>query len=201
MLHLYDHPESGNCYKVRLLLTQLGKEFTSETISVDGDRDAQRGEAFFAKNPIGKIPTLVLEDDTVLGESMAILWHIADGTPFLSDDKLERTRAMQWMAFEQNNHEPSIATARHQCALDPNENPSDAQIQSWQAAGNRALRVMETHLAKHDWFAGTRYSIADIALFAYTHVAEEGPFDLKPYPAICNWIQRVQAEPNHVAMK
>ena len=118
MIHLYNHIESGNCYKVRLLLTHLGIEFTREEVSVVGDRDAQRGDAFFARNPIGKIPTLVLDDGTALVESTAILWYFAEGTPYLSADKLDRTRTLQWMSFEQNNHEPHIATARHQITLE-----------------------------------------------------------------------------------
>ena len=200
-MHLYDHAESGNCYKVRLLLTQLGIPFTTESVSVTGDRDAQRGPAFFARNPIGKIPTLVLDDGTALAESTAILWYLAEGTPFLPDDKLERARVLSWMAFEQNNHEPSIATARHQVALADDEDPTPAQIEGWQAAGNRALGVMERWLTDHDWFAAGRYTIADIALYAYTHVADEGPFSLEPYPAVRRWLARVAAQPGHVPIR
>jgi len=105
------------------------------------------------------------------------------------------------MAFEQNNHEPNIATARHQLTLESGENPGEAQIAAWQAGGNRALRVMERHLLDHDWFAADRYSIADIALYAYTHVAEEGPFDLGPFAAVRSWLQRVTSEAGHVPMR
>lgn len=200
-MHLYDHPESGNCYKVRLILSHLGLDYESTNVSVTGDRDAQRGAEFFRKNPIGKIPTLVLDDGTALAESTAILWYFAEGTPYLPDDKLGRARVLQWMAFEQNNHEPSIATARHQVTLEADEDPSPQQIAAWQASGDRALSVMERHLSEHEWFAADRYTIADIALYAYTHVADEGPFSLEPYPAIRTWFERVRAQPGHVPIR
>ncbi len=200
MILLYDHPESGNCYKVRLLLAQLGIPFETQTVSVTGDRDAQRGETFFARNPIGKIPTVVLDDGTVLAESTAILWYFAEGTPLLPADRLGRARVLQWMAFEQNNHEPNIATARHAVSLS-DEQPGEAQLAAWRAGGNRALRVMERHLQGNDWFAAGTYGIADIALYAYTHVAEEGPFELAPYPSVQAWLQRVADRPGHVPLR
>ncbi len=200
MPHLYDNVESGNCYKIRLLLTQLGISFTREELSVVGDRDAQRGESFFALNPLGKIPTLVLDDGTVLVESTAILFYLAEGTPFLPEDKLERARVLQWMSFEQNNHEPNIATARHQITLE-SEKPSEEQLASGQAGGHRALRAMERHLSENDFFAANRYTIADIALYAYTHVADEGGFSLDEYPAIRAWFERVRSQPLHIGLR
>ncbi len=200
MLHLYDHTESGNCYKIRLLLAHLGLPYTKEEVSVVGDRDTQRGEAFFARNPIGKIPTLVLEDGTALVESTAILFYLAEGTPYLPADKLERTRVLQWMSFEQNNHEPNIATARHQLTLE-GEKPSSEQVAAWQAGGQRALRVMERHLGQHEFFAADRYTIADIALYAYTHVAPEGGFELAEYPNILAWLERVRSQTGHIGLR
>ena len=201
MIKLYDNPESGNCYKIRLLLTQLAIPFETIDVSVNGDRDAQRGPTFFAKNPIGRIPTVELDDGTHLSESTAILWYFATGTPLLPDDRLGQAEVLRWMAFEQNNHEPNIATARHQIAHEPGANPSDAQIAAWRAGGNRALSVMERHLQTHDFFAVDRYTIADIALFGYTPEAEEGPFDLSEYPKIQAWIERIRSQPGHVPMK
>ena len=201
MIQLYDNPESGNCYKVRLLLTQLGIPFVTETLSVTGDRDAQRGSGFFAKNPIGRIPTVELEDGRHLSESTAILWYFAEGTALLPDERLERARTLAWMAFEQNNHEPNIATARHQLSHEPGADPSAEQRASWLGGGNRALAAMERHLESHDYFGGERYTIADIALFGYTPVAEEGGFDLGLYPRIQSWIERVRSQPRWIPMK
>lgn len=201
MIKLYDNPESGNCYKVRLLLTQLEIPFETEVLSVHGDRDAQRGPAFFAKNPIGRIPTVVLDDGNCLFESTAILWYFAEGTPLLPEDRLARARILSWMAFEQNNHEPNIATARHLLCHEPGASPSEEQIASWRAGGNRALSVMERHLDRHDFFGHERYSIADIALFGYTPVAEEGGFDLAVYPRVQGWIERIKSQPRWIAMK
>ncbi len=199
-MHLYDNLESGNCYKVRLLLSHLGIPFTKEDVSVVGDRDAQRGEAFFARNPIGKIPTLVLDDGTALVESTAILYYLAEGTPYLPAEKRARARVLQWMSFEQNNHEPNIATARHELVLEA-EKPSAEQVDRWQSAGHRALRVMERHLTENDFFAAGRYTIADIALFAYTHVAPEGGFELQGYPRIGTWLDRVREQPGHIGLR
>lgn len=200
MIQLYDHAESGNCYKIRLLLTHLEIPYQRIDVAVTGDRDAQRGTAFFAKNPIGKIPTVVLPDGVCLAESTAILWYFALGTQLLPTDKLEQCQVLQWLAFEQNNHEPNIATARHQMSHEPGANPSPEQIASWRNGGNRALSVMERHLAQHEFFAAGRYTIADIALFAYTHVAEEGCVELAPYPAVRRWLDRIRAQPGWIPM-
>ena len=200
MLHLYDHAESGNCYKIRLLLTHLGIPFTREELSVVGDRDAQRGESYFEKTTTGKIPALVLDDGTVLVESASILWYFAEGTEFLPGEKLDRARVVQWLTFEQNSIEPAIAVARHQIGLEK-ETPSPEQLAAWQAGGHRSLRVMERHLTEHDWFVGGRYSIADIAVYGYTHVASEGGFELDAYPAVRAWHERVTKVPGHIGLR
>ena len=199
MIQLYTSPLSANCYKVKLLLSQLEIPFETTEVSVFGDRDKERGPGFFAKNPIGKIPTVVLDDGTAIGESMAILWYFAEGTRYLPEDKLARTRVMQWMAFEQNNVEPTLATARHQMAH-CNFEPDEQLLGAWQGGGKRALRVMNDWLADHDFFVNDEYSIADIALFGYTHVCEEGPFSLDPYPNVQAWIARVRQQPGFVPM-
>lgn len=195
MLRLYDYLESGNGYKVRLLLHQLGLRF--ERIELDITKGATRTPEFLAKNPNGRIPTLELEDGNFLPESNAILWYLAEGTRFLPEDRLGRAQALSWMFFEQYSHEPNIATLRfwtHQGWLEQRA----ALVPGKREAGVAALGVMEGHLAKRSFFVAERYTIADIALYAYTHVAEEGGFALAPYPAIRAWLARVAAQPRHV---
>ena len=197
-LQLFDYRPSGNGYKVRLLLTQLGIPYTLV------ERDIVKGEtrtpAFLAMNPNGRIPLVVFEDGRRLAESNAILMYFADGTPLLPDDRFERALTLQWMFFEQYSHEPNIATVRfwlHQSALDEARR---AQIEGKRTQGYAALGVMEQHLSNQSFFVGERYSIADIALYAYTHVADEGGFDLAPYPAIRAWLDRVAAQPGHITI-
>jgi glutathione S-transferase len=195
MLRLYDYLESGNGYKVRLLLHQLGIPF--ERVQLDITKGETRTPAFLAKNPNGRIPTLELEDGSFLPESNAILWYLAEGTPFLPEERLARAQVLQWMFFEQYSHEPNIATLRfwtHQGWLGQRA----ALVPGKREAGVAALGVMEGHLAKRSFFVGERYTIADIALYAYTHVAEEGGFALAPYGAIRAWLARVAAQPGHV---
>jgi glutathione S-transferase len=194
-LRLYDYLESGNGYKVRLLLHQLG--LPCERVELDILKGETRTPAFLAKNPNGRIPTLELEDGTCLPESNAILWYLAEGTPFLPEDRLARAQALSWMCFEQYSHEPNIATLRfwtHAGLLEQRA----ALVPGKREAGVAALGVMEGHLARQPFFAAGRYSIADIALYAYTHVAEEGGFPLAPYPAIRAWLARVAAQPRHI---
>jgi glutathione S-transferase len=194
-LRLYDYLESGNGYKVRLLLHQLGVPF--ERVELDIVKGETRTPAFLAKNPNGRIPTLELEDGTCLPESNAILWYLAEGTPFLPAERLARAQALSWMCFEQYSHEPNIATLRfwtHAGFLEQRA----ALVPGKRDAGVAALGVMEGHLAKHSFFVGERYTIADIALYAYTHVAEEGGFALAPHPAIRAWLARVAAQPRHI---
>jgi len=195
MLRLYDYLESGNGYKVRLLLHQLGIPF--ERVELDIVKGETRTKAFLARNPNGRIPTLELEDGTCLPESNAILWYLAEGTPFLPEDRFQRAQALSWMCFEQYSHEPNIATLRfwtHAGLLDQRA----ALVPGKREAGGAALGVMEGHLAKRSFFAAERYTIADIALYAYTHVAEEGGFPLAPYPAIRGWLARVASQPRHI---
>ena len=198
MLKLYDFLESGNGYKVRLLLSQL--EIPFERIELDITRGESRSDEFLARNPNGRIPTLELEDGTCLAESNAIQWYLADGTDFLPKDPLERAQVLQWMFFEQYSHEPFIAVVRHWIhqGLDSG---LEAEVTEKRERGYEALAVMEGHLHLRDFFVGGRYSIADIALYAYTHVAHEGGFDLAAYPAVNAWLERVSAQPGHISIR
>ena len=198
MLKLYDYLDSGNGYKVRLLLSQLGRPF--ELIERDILRGETRTAEFLAINPNGRIPVLVLEDGRTLAESNAILFYLADGTPMLPAGAFARAQALQWMAFEQYSHEPNIATSRFwlkHLELNPERK---AQLELKRKAGHAALGVMETHLAGREFFVEAAYSIADIALYAYTHVAGEGGFELAPYPAVRAWLERVRGQPGHVTI-
>jgi glutathione S-transferase len=195
-MRLYDFLSSGNGYKVRLVLHQLGLPFTR--VEMDIVRGATRTAEFLAKNPNGRIPLLELSDGTLLAESNAILFYLADGTALLPDERLARAQVLQWMFFEQYSHEPNVATARywlHHLEMTPERR---AALVEKQRLGVAALGVMEQHLAARDWFVGGRYSIADVALYAYTHVADEGGFDLEPFPAVRAWLARVAREPGHV---
>jgi len=197
VLRLYDHLASGNAYKVRLLLHQLGIPF--ERVEMDIVRGETRTPEFLARNPNGRIPTLELEDGTHLAESNAILFYLAEGTPFLPAGRLERALVLQWMCFEQYSHEPNIATVRFwlHTGLDDERR---AMLPLKRRLGHDALAVMDGHLRARSFFVGERYSIADIALYAYTHVAHDGGFDLKRFPAVRAWIARVQAQPGYVGM-
>jgi glutathione S-transferase len=197
---LYSMQDSGNCYKLRLAMAQLGVAFRIHEIDIlEGE---SRTPEFLAVNPNGKVPTLVLEDGRPIAESNACLWYLADGTPLLPGDPYERARALQWMFFEQYSHEPYIAVARFWLSLKPGGREAKrAEIAGWHQRGHQALAVMEAHLRGADYFAGTAYSIADIALYAYTHKAHEGDFDLAPYPRTRAWLGRVAGEPGHVTME
>jgi glutathione S-transferase len=195
MLRLHDYLESGNGYKVRLLLHQLGIAF--ERVEHDILRGETRTPAFLARNPNGRIPVLELEDGTWLAESNAIQWYLAEGTPYLPDDRLARAQVLQWMFFEQYSHEPYIAVLRfwtHSGRLAEKA----AEVPERRERGYQALAVMERQLASRDFFVAGRYTIADIALYAYTHVAHEGGFDLDGFPAVRRWLERVRAQPGHV---
>ena len=196
MFKLYDFLDSGNGYKVRLLLTLQGHAF--ERIEVDIDHGASRTPEFLKKNPNGRIPVLELDDGTCLAESNAILWYLADGTPFLPEGPVDRARVLQWMFFEQYSHEPNIAVSRHW--LHKGELTADKRkmLETKAEQGLAALAVMQGRLKDHDFLAGDAYSIADISLYAYTHVAHEGGFDLEPYPAIRAWLERIAGQPGHI---
>ena len=196
MLRLYDFLESGNGYKVRLLLTQLGLPF--ERIELDITKGQTRTPAYLAKNPNGRIPLLELPDGRFLAESNAIIFHLAEGSRFLPADRFERALVLQWMFFEQYSHEPNIATSRFWLMHGELTDERRAGLAQKKPLGHAALAGMEGHLATHDYFVAGRYSIADIALYAYTHVAHEGGFSLGAYPAIRGWLDRIAAEPGHV---
>lgn len=192
---LYDNPVSGNCHKVRLILGLLGIEYERHELSVVDRSD--RAEVLTGLSPSLNVPTVVLEDGRPLAESNAILWYFADGSRYLPDDPYERAQVLQWLFFEQYKHEPAIAVVRFWVGYS-NDPPPAAEIEARRAAGRTALEVMESHLREHDYFVAARFTIADIALYAYTHVAPEGGFDLEPYPAVRAWLERVAAEPGIV---
>ncbi len=196
MLTLYDSAISGNAYKVRLLLSQLGLPFSRIEMNVDDG--STRTPAFLKVNRNGKVPAVVLEDGTALSESDAIIYYFAEGTPFWPAAKLDRARVLQWMFFEQYNHEPTIAVVRHWVAHLGKTPANEPALPAKIAAGYRALEVMEDHLSRSTFFVGEAYSIADIALYAYTHVAHEGGFDLGRYPGITAWLARVAGQPGHI---
>jgi glutathione S-transferase len=192
---LYDSRVSGNCYKVRLLLAQLGIETDRHEVDVVHRRN--RAELLGDLNPALRVPTIVLDDGRALAESNAILWYFAEGTPFLPEDGFDRAKVLQWMSFEQYNHEPNIAVARFWVCFAP-EPASPADLAAKRAGGYAALDAMEGHLATSDYLVGGRYTIADIALYAYTHVAHEAGFDLAAYPGITAWLGRVAGQPGHI---
>ncbi len=198
MYKLYDFRPSGNGYKVRLLLTQLGIPF--EYIEKDILKRETRTPEFLAINPNGRIPVLELEPNVYLSESNAILIYLSEGTPYLPEPKLERAYVMQWLFFEQYSHEPYIATSRFLLHYATNPEQHQAVIEQKRAPGYAALGVMEQRLQDHPFLVGDRYTIADIALYAYTHVADEGGFDLSQFPAIQAWLTRVQSQPNYVGI-
>ncbi len=198
MLRLYDYFDSGNGYKARLVLAQLAIPY--RLIAVDIEKGESRTAEFLAMNPNGRIPLLVLENDACLAESNAILCYLAEGTALMPEAALDRALVLQWLFFEQYSHEPNVATARYWLRhghLTPARAPLFAQKR---LAGYAALALMERHLARHDFLVASRYSIADIALYAYTHVADQGGFDLGRFPAIGAWLERVRAQPGHIAM-
>ena len=193
MLTLYDYLESGNGYKVRMLLRLLGIPF--ERVEMDIWAGATRTQTFLARNPNGRIPTLALEDGTHLAESNAILAYLADGTPYWPSDRLARAQVLQWMFFEQYSHEPYVAVSRSLLLHQPETPERAAKLEALKPRGIDALNVLEGHLAGRRWLVGDTATIADIALFAYTHVAGEGGFDLGPFAEITAWIARIQAIP------
>lgn len=189
---------SGNCYKVRLLLEQLRRPYRwVETDSVAGQT---RTPAFLALNANGKVPVLVRGDGRILTESNAILCWLADATPLLPADAWTRAQALSWMFFEQYSHEPGIAVARFIRLWTAGDSPRRAELPGLLQRGGAALAVMEEHLRDHAWFTGTDYGVADIALFAYTHCAGDGGFDLSAWPAVLRWLDRVRATPGFVPM-
>jgi len=197
---LHQMPMSGNCYKIRLAASQLGIPLTLKDYPLhDG---LTRKPDFLSKNPNGRVPLLEFEDGRTLPESGAILWHLSEASKLQPSDSWSRAQALQWMFFEQYSHEPYIAVARFIKAYGTPD-IQERRKSEWpmlMERDNAALGVMETHLAKHDWFAGGRYSIADIALYGYTHAADEGGFDLSLYPAVDAWLKRVAEQPGYIPM-
>lgn len=194
-MKLYDYLPSGNSYKVRLLLSYLGIGYTHMPI------DIHAGETltpeFLAMNPAGQIPLLELGDGRTLAESNAILMFLAEDTPYLPINAFDRAKAVQWMFWEQYRHEPAIAVARFIRAYAPER---EAELPKLMERGRSALSVMEAHLRTHPWFVGSGPTVADIALYAYTHVAEEGGFDLSEYPHVSAWCARMTEHPRHIAI-
>lgn len=199
MLTLYSQQASGNAYKPRLLMALLGIPFRIvEMNTYDG---STRQSEFLAKNPIGKVPLLELEDGRWLAESNAILLYLAESTPYLPANKFDRAKAYEWLFFEQYVHEPAIAVRRSiLTAPERASQRTPERLAQLLDAGNAALAVMEQRLSQADWLAGQNYSVADIALYAYTHAAEEGGYDLSAYPGITAWLDRVALQPGHVGI-
>jgi len=198
MLTVHGMADSGNCYKVKLALAQLS--LPCRWVEVSTTKGETRSKEFLARNPNGQVPTLELEDGSFLPESGAILAYLAEGTPLMPAGRLERARVLQWMFFEQYSHEPCVAVARAILRYQPPDSPRRAELPRLQERGRKALGVMEQHLQNSDFFAGARYSIADIALYAYTHCAADGGFELARYPAVVAWLARVRAQPRHVPL-
>ncbi len=198
MLRLYDFLPSGNGYKIRLLLTQLGIPF--ERVEINILKGESRTPEFLSKNPKGRVPVLEIEPGKFLSESNAILFYLSENTQFLPNDSWEQAQVLQWLFFEQYSHEPYIATSRFWIScLGKADEYRDALNQK-REPGYAALSVMERHLTNQKFFVGKRYTIADIGLFAYTHVADEGGFDLTRFPAIQVWLERVKEQPQYISI-
>ena len=193
---LYNSAVSGNCYKVRLLLAHLGIAYETEELSVI-DR-SNRSEVLGELNPGLRVPTIVLDDGRPIAESNAILWYFGDGTRYVPEDAYERAQVLQWQFFEQYSHEPNIAVARFWKTYSGQPDKFERHRDRLLAGGQAALAAMERHLEGRTFFVADDFSLADISLYAYTHVAHEGDFDLAPYPAIGAWLERVAAQPGHV---
>jgi glutathione S-transferase len=195
---VYGMSSSGNCYKVRLLLEQLQQPY--EWIEIDVRSGVTREPQFLGRNPNGRVPTLEYEPGEYLAESDAILVYLAEGSGFWPQQRLQRGQVLQWMFFEQYSHEPYVAVARFICVALPAQHERRAELPRLHERGYQALAVMEQHLARERFFVGDAYSIADIALYAYTHAAGEGGFELQRFPAVRAWIARVEGQPRFVPM-
>ena len=193
---LYDSTISGNCYKVRLLLAHLGLPYERREVDVV-DR-SNRLELLGGLNPSLRVPTLVLDDGRSIGESGAILWYFGEGTSFVPADRFDRAQMLQWMFFEQYDHEPAIAFVRFWLRYSGRPEAFADQLDAKVAAGYKTLDAMERYLPGREWFVGDSATLADIALYGYTHVAHEGDFDMTRYPEIRGWLDRVAAMPGHV---
>lgn len=195
---LYNSQISGNCYKVRLLLAHLGVPYERRAVDAVDRKDPR--EFLAGLNPVRRVPTLVLDDGRPLAESNAILWYLGEGTRFVPQDRYERAQTLQWMFFEQYEHEPALAVARFLKSYSGRPEVYEARKDELTKRGYRALDAMEAHLADRDWLVGEGMTLADIALFAYTHVADEGGYSLAGYPGVRAWLERVGSDPGHVPM-
>jgi len=198
VITVYGFSPSGNCHKLRMMLGHLGREHC--WIETDSAHGATRTAEYLAKNPNGRVPMIELDDGRILTESNAILCWLAEGTKYFSGDSWQRARALAWMFFEQYSHEPYIAVARFICGWTPLDSPRRAELPKLCERGYQAIAVMEKHLGAEAWFSGADYGIADIALFAYTHCAGDGGFDLAGFPHVRGWLDRVRTQPGFVAM-
>ena len=198
-MKLYNSQLSGNCWKVRQMLALL--DIPYERVEIDVIDRSNRAEILGGKNPALRVPTLELDNGEHLAESNAILWYLADGTEYVPTGPLERARALQWMFFEQYEVEPNLAVARFWVAILGEREKYAAELEGKWRGGNRALDAIEGHLANNDWLVAGAFSIADISVYAYTHVAEEGGFDLAPYPGTRAWIGRVAGRPGYVPIE
>lgn len=198
MITVYGNTPSGNCHKLRMLLGQLERPY--RWVEIDSAHGGTRTSEFLAKHPNGKVPVIEREDGAVLSESNAILCWLADGTRYFAGDAWQRAQTLAWMFFEQYSHEPYIAVARFICGWTALDSPRRAELPRLRERGHQALRVMELHLTENAWFSGAEYGIADIALFAYSHCASDGGYDLASYPALRDWLERVRSEPGFVPM-
>ena len=198
MLTVYGYSPSGNCHKLRMMLGHLGREH--RWIETDSAHGATRTPEYLAKNPNGRVPMIELDDGRILTESNAILCWLAEGTRYFAGDTWQRAQTLSWMFFEQYSHEPYIAVARFICGWTPLDSPRRAGLPQLREKGRQALGVMERHLSANPWFSGAEYGIADIALFAYTHCAADGGFDLSAWPSVLHWLARVRAQPGFVPM-
>ncbi len=198
-MRLYNSQLSGNCWKVRQLLSLL--EIPYERVELDVVDRSNRREVLGGKNPALRVPTLELDGGGHLAESNAILWYLADGTSFLPDEPLERARVLQWMFFEQYEVEPNLAVARFWISILGEQERHAAELEAKWRAGNSALAALDGHLDRRDWMVGDTFSIADVSLYAYTHLAGEGGFDLSPHPAVRGWLDRVSERPGHVPLE
>ena len=198
MLELFDYLDSGNGYKIRLLLAQLNLPYRHRELDIT--RGETRTPEFLAINPNGRIPVLGLGDGRYLAESDAILWYLAEGTPYLPSERWARAQVLQWMFFEQYSHEPYVATPRYIMRHFPADDPRRAELPQRQARGRAALALMDAHLHSREYFVDERYTIADIALYAYTHVAEEAGLELAPFPRLRAWLARLAAQPRYLGL-
>ena len=199
LVKIYGDIQSGNCYKVKLLTTLI--EIEHEWIEVDILANETQSDSFLTKNPNGKIPLLELEDGSCISESNAILNYLASNTPLIGNSRFTSAKILQWQFFEQYSHEPFIAVARFIAKYLGLPEDRKAEFEAKQAGGHKALKVMEEQLQKTPYLVGDELTVADISLYGYTHVAHEGGFDLSEYPAIQQWIERIQSNPKYISME